>query len=307
MEFPELIFIVGPTAVGKTALSLELAERLQRPILSCDSLCFYKGMDVGTAKPNRAERERVRHYGVNLVEPAETYDIGRYQQYALQCHRDHAADDGLIVSGGSGFYLKSFFAPVTDNVRVPEPIRVRVQELGREKGLEGLIEALRACNPDGTGKLDLQNPRRVEKALMRCWASGKTVCQLQEAFDRQQRPFDGISRRVVVLTRPMDELEHRIKVRTRQMLAGDLIEEVRRLRARGLELNPSGRDAIGYRETLAYLDGELSLSELESAINLHTRQLVRKQRNWLRKQVPVDLELDAGSATTDAILSALPH
>ncbi|MCC5834734.1 MAG: tRNA (adenosine(37)-N6)-dimethylallyltransferase MiaA [Opitutales bacterium] len=289
MKLPSLIFVVGPTAVGKTALSLELAERLERPILSCDSLCFYRGMNIGTAKPTAEERERVTHYGIDLVDPSERYDIAQYLEYARHCVETHA-ESGLIISGGSGFYLKSFFEPVTDQVNVPESITREVHALYQKAGLEGLLQTLRKRNPAGTGNLDIKNPRRVEKALMRCMASGQTLQELENAFDRQPDPYADISRCVILLDRETTELKARIAQRTQQMLANGLIEEVRRLRDAGLERNPSGRNSIGYRETLQFLDGEFDQQTLEVEISLHTRQLVRKQRIWFRKQIPIDFK-----------------
>lgn len=304
MNLPSLIFVVGPTAAGKTALSLELAEQLNRPILSCDSLCFYRGMDIGTAKPTAAEQARVPHFGIDLVEPSEGYDIVQYERYARDCVEAHSAT-GLIVTGGSGFYLKSFFSPVTDQIEVPEGLMETVQQLHNDQGLPGLVQALQARNPDGTGTLDLQNPRRVEKALLRCMASGKTLQQLASEFAHQPDPYADYSRCVLLLDRDTQELDTRIGQRTRQMLATGLIEEVRQLRLKGLEQNPSGRDSIGYRETLQFLDGELDQNTLESEINLHTRQLVRKQRKWFRRQIPIHFKWNPTEITTNSALATI--
>lgn len=304
MNLPSLIFVVGPTAVGKTALSLELAEQLNRPILSCDSLCFYRGMNIGTAKPTAAEQARVPHFGIDLVEPSEGYDILQYERYARNCVETHATT-GLIVTGGSGFYLKSFFSPITDQIAVPEDLIETVQQLHRDQGLAGLVQALQTRNPDGTGALDLQNPRRVEKALLRCMASGQTLQQLATEFARQPDPYADYSRCVILLDRDTQELDTRIGQRSQQMLAAGLIEEVRQLRLKGLEQNPSGRDSIGYRETLQFLEGELDRDALEAEINLHTRQLVRKQRKWFRRQIPIHFKWNPTEITTNSALATI--
>lgn len=304
MEFPLLIFIVGPTAVGKTALSLELAERLGRPILSCDSLCFYRGMDIGTAKPDESERKRILHYGVDLVDPDQSYDVARYECYARDCVERHR-DTGLVISGGSGFYLKSFFSAVTDQIDIPEDLTKAVQQLHRDQGLAGLVRALQKSNPEGTGNLDLRNPRRVEKALLRCLASGKTLHQLATEFSRLPDPYADYSRCVLLLDRDTQELDTRIAQRTRQMLSGGLVEEVRQLRLQGLEQNLSARDSIGYRETLQFLDGKLDRDTLEAEINLHTRQLVRKQRKWFRRQIPIHFKWNPTEITVESALAAI--
>lgn len=304
MDFPHLIFIAGPTAVGKTALSLELAEALRRPILSCDSLCFYRGMDIGTAKPDAEEQKRVVHYGVDLVDPHERYDIARYECYARSCVERHMSS-GLIVTGGSGFYLKSFFSAVTDEVKVPPEVEEEVRRIHAHEGLAGMTKILQQYNPGGTGSLDLQNPRRVERALMRCIASGKSLEELGNQFACLPDPYAGFSRCVILLDRPNEELDQRVAKRTRSMLENGLIEEVRNLRDKGFEKNSSASQSIGYRETLQFLDGKFDLDTLEAEINLHTRQLIRKQRKWFRRQIPIHFKWNPTEITVDSALAAI--
>lgn len=281
--------LTGPTASGKTALALAWAERYGAEILSCDALLFYRGMDIGTAKPTKAERERIPHHGVDLNALDESYDVGRYVAYARACvEAIWARGKHVLVTGGSGFYLKSFFAPVVDGLNVSAEVRAQVQGLYARGGLELVLEALRARNPEGLGELDVHNPVRVLRALERCLESGKTIRQLREAFEALASPFAEETIKLTVLEREDDSLRKRVAARTQGMLEAGLVEEVKQLREAGLLRNPAAVRAIGYAQTLDWLarDGE-DRTALAEAINQATWQLVRKQRSWFRNQLPV--------------------
>jgi tRNA dimethylallyltransferase len=293
---PSLTFIVGPTASGKTAFALEEAERSGAAILSCDSLCVYRGMDIGTAKPTLEEQKRFPHYGIDLADPSEPFSVARYIEYrdAILEELKHREQPVLVV-GGSGFYLKSFFTPVTDQITVPREIERTVERIRDEEGLEGLARALRGFHgpQESFAGLDWKNPRRVEKALVRCLASGRTYGELLEAFRNLPEPLPEWNKTVWMVSRPMDVLQRRNRLRVEQMLQAGLLDEVRRLREIGFEKNPSASGAIGYREVLDYLDGKVALEELTDLIATHTQQLMRKQRAWFRNQIPVHRELTA--------------
>jgi tRNA dimethylallyltransferase len=280
---PVVHVLTGPTAVGKTEWALRWAERHGAEIVSCDSLLFYRGMDIGTAKPTAAERARVPHHLIDISDVTEQASVTHYVTLAQRVVREiFARGRRVLVTGGSGFYLKSFVAPVADEVDVPEKIRADVRSLDRGDALT----RLRVCNPAGLGALDIANPRRVARALERCLASGKTLAQLAEEFARQPAPFAEWPVQLTRLERPPAELAARIEARVAAMLSAGLVDEVRRLRAAGLEKNPSAAKAIGYREVLALLDGRLNEAELPAAIAQNTRALVKKQRTWFRTQLP---------------------
>jgi tRNA dimethylallyltransferase len=295
MKQGQLIIITGPTASGKTELALAEAERLGAVILSCDSLCFYRGMDIGTAKPTAGEQARVPHFGIDLVEPGETFSVSRYVAYRNSVlEKQRAAGRPVIVAGGSGFYLKSFLAPVTDEMEIPEAVTRGAGQIRRQSGLDGLVRALREANPgeeDFPG-LDLHNPRRVEKALIRCRAAAKTYRELHDSFSSQPPPLADWNKQVWLIDRPVEELRERNRRRVNRMLDAGLIDEVRVLRTRGFERNPSACGAIGYREVLEFLDGKMEEPALAEAIYTHTNQLMRKQRGWFRNQIKVDRILE---------------
>jgi len=208
------------------------------------------------------------------------------------------------VTGGSGFYLKSFFVPVCDNVVVPVEVREEIDNMLEEDGLDVLVGRLLELNPGGVGNLDLQNPRRVARALERCLVSGKTVKRLRQEMESLPEPFAGMGKKVCVLDRDDGNLKERIRARTQMMLETGLMEETRTLLDCGLANNPVANTAIGYREMIAFLGGELaSCEEVEEAINRNTWQLVRRQRKWFRSQFPgtltVNLDLNPQPAVND--------
>jgi tRNA dimethylallyltransferase len=188
----------------------------------------------------------------------------------------------VLVTGGSGFYLKAFLAPVTDDVVVPAEIRAEVAALPPDAARARLA----ALNPGGLGTMDTANPRRVVRALERCLASGRTLVELAASFARQPAPFGGHRIELTRLGREPVDLAHRIIRRVEAMLQAGLVEEVRRLRSEGLADNPSAARAIGYREVVAMLDGHLPAEALAAEIEQNTRALVKKQRTWFRTQLP---------------------
>jgi tRNA dimethylallyltransferase len=188
----------------------------------------------------------------------------------------------VLVTGGSGFYLKAFFAPVVDDVAVSPELRAEVRALP----LPAALARLAALNPGGLGALDTANPRRVSRALERCLASGRPLAELAADFARRPAPFADWRVVLTRIDRPPAELAARIAARVDAMLRDGLVDEVRRLRGEGLEQNPSAAGAIGYREVLALLDGRLPPGQLAAEIAQNTRALVKKQRTWFRTQLP---------------------
>lgn len=283
--------LTGPTAVGKTEWALRWAEAHGAEIVSCDSLLFYRGMDIGTAKPTVEELKRVPHHLIDVYDVTEQMDVTRYVVQARAAVESILARGrAVLVAGGSGFYLKAFFAPVADEVEVPGALRDEVRALAPEVALA----RLHALNPGGLGALDTANPRRVTRALERCLATGRTLAELAAEFAGMPGAFANYEVVLTRLDREPAELNRRIEVRVDAMLGAGLVDEVRRLRAAGLEKNPSAARAIGYRETLAMLDGELAVDALAAEIAKNTRALVKKQRTWFRTQVPEHRVLAAG-------------
>lgn len=298
MSLPTLHVLTGPTAVGKTELALQWAEKHEAEIVSCDSLLFYRGMNIGTAKPHREELERVPHHLIDIRDVAEPITIADYVVRAQQAVTDiQSRGRAVLVTGGSGFYLKAFFGPVVDQVTVPAEIRAEIERRWESEGLAVLVAELRALNPDGLDGLDVANPRRVLRALERCRVSGKTLQVLKAEFAGQPVPFAEHQIKGVCLTREVPDLNRRIELRVEHMLQAGLVAEVEGLLACGLERNPSAARSIGYRETIAMLAGDMLESELGAAIAKNTRALAKKQRTWFRTQLSQLNLLPAADAT----------
>jgi tRNA dimethylallyltransferase len=235
---------------------------------------------------------RVPHHLIDLCPVTERMDITAYVAAARRAAEDIVARGReVLVTGGSGFYLKSFFSAVADDVAVPTEVRSEVGALT----LTEAVARLTALNPAGLGSLDVANPRRVTRALERCLVSGKTLAIVAAEFARKPGAFAEWSVKLTRLDREPEELGRRIAERVTVMLRDGLVEEVRRLRAAGLEENPSATLAIGYREVIAMLDGVLPEAALAEEIAKNTRALVKKQRTWFRTQLPEHRVLAAGA------------
>jgi tRNA dimethylallyltransferase len=301
-----LYILTGPTAVGKTELALRWAERNRAEIVSCDASLFYRGMDIGTAKPTAEERARVPHHCIDVCGVSERMDVTRYVEAArAACDDIVARGRRVLVTGGSGFYLKAFFGPVADDIAVPAELRAELAARFEREGLPALIGELRTRNPAGLGALDIANPRRVLRALERCIVAGKTLAELAADFAAQPGPFADWAVTCTRLDREPEELRGRITARVAAMLAGGLVEEVVCLRGEGLEENPSAAAAIGYRETLAWLDAGRpgGAPALAAEIAQNTWGLVRKQRTWFRTQLPAERVRveNAATATVESV------
>jgi tRNA dimethylallyltransferase len=283
---PAIHVLTGPTAIGKTETALRWAEQHDAEIISCDSVCVYRGMDVGSAKPTAEEQRRVRHHGLDLVDPSERYSVSQYVDMARAAiAAAHSRGKRVLVTGGSGFYLAAFFGPVTDELEIPSAITEEVRTLHRQ-GLASLLLRLRELEgPKLPDWLDLQNPIRVAKALERRLASGRSLDSLRDEFLTRRGPFADHPVTCELLERPDAELKARIAARTELMLAQGIIEEAERLLAMGLDPELTSSRAVGYRAVMDWLEGgkRVARSGLAERINLDTWALVRKQRKWFRR------------------------
>lgn len=280
-------FLAGATATGKTAVAQRLAEQLGCAILSSDAMLVYRGMDIGTAKPNAAERGAVPYYGIDLVSPAEPFSTGLWlgdARRALRAAENKAsADPNLIVAGGTGLYIKALTDGFDGDAADPAT-RARWQALFADGGVDALRAALAERAPDALSALqDPSNPRRLMRALEHLDVRGA----LPDRW-RSRPPAS-----VAVLRLPREALHARIERRVAEMFRLGLVEEVRRLRQTYPLWSPTASQAIGYAETGALLDGTLTLREAAERIVIRTRQLAKRQETWFRHQtqaVWIDIE-----------------
>lgn len=290
--------IVGPTAAGKTCLSLEVARRLNGEIVSVDSRQVYRGMDVGTAKATPAERARAPHHGLDLLDPDEAYSAGRFARDARRWIRRIEGRGRLpLLVGGTGFFLRAVMAPIfrepdLDPGRV-ERLRERLDGWGREK-LEAWVEVL---DPERAGVAAEGGPQRMSRTLEVALLSGRPLSWWHREAPRDGEAVDGV---VTCLEIPRDVLDARIRARTEAMLEGGLVDEVRSLLEAGFEDDDPGMTGTGYREVVAHLRGEISLEEVRERIVVATRQYSRRQLTWFRNQLPDDAVGVDATAPTEA-------
>ena len=298
---PPLIVVVGPTAVGKTATAIALAEIAQGEIVSADSRYLYRGMDIGTAKPSPEEQARVLHYLIDVTTPDRPWTLSQYQLAAVQAiGAIHARGRLPLLVGGTGQYIRA----VIENWQIPpgDPSRgLRLEleaDLARE-GVTALAKRLREADPASAGKVDLRNPRRVIRALEVALATG-------ESFVAQRRKGTSAYETTLVgLTLPRRELYARIDARVDAMLNRGLVDEVRRLAAHGYGWELPAMSALGYRQVGQYLRGECALDEAARHIKRATRQLVRRQANWFKPSDPAIRWFDMSRAGVDEIAACL--
>jgi tRNA dimethylallyltransferase len=283
---PALHVITGPTAVGKTAQAIAWAQAHDAEVLSCDSVCVYRGMDVGTAKPTAAEQRLVKHHGIDLVAPSQRYSVQQYIQMAQTVIADvHARGKRVVITGGSGFYLAAFFGPVTDDLPVSDVVIEEVRRLQQE-GPAAVLARLQSLEAAPLPAwLDTQNPIRVVKALERRMASGRSLDSLREDFLQRSSPFSNFTVTHELIERPDEELKQRIALRTSQMLQHGLIQEAEHLLSLNLDPELPSARAVGYRATMDWLlsGRQVALEGLAERINLDTWALVRKQRKWFKR------------------------
>ena len=282
--------LVGPTASGKSAVALHLARtsRPPRPILSADSMTVYRGMDVGTAKPDAAERKAVPSFGFDLADPDRTFSVGDYLA-AVRAAAPAIAACGAppIVVGGTGLYVKCLTEGLDGAPSDPDR-RAAAESLLQAEGLEALQAATRALNPAEYARLrDPENPRRLVRAY-ELLASGQTLPTAEE----RPRP------KIAGLFLPPEELRARIARRARQMFAYGLVEEVRALRATFPALSETARHAIGYEEAAQVLDGKIAEEEAIRLTAIRTGQYAKRQMTWFRHQADVVwVEVDPRAST----------
>ena len=273
-QISNLVVIVGPTAVGKTALAIELAQRFDGEIVSADSRQIYRGMDLGTAKPTRQEQMLAPHHLIDIVVPDEPYTLANYQAQA------YAAIDGVLARGkqpflvgGTGLYVRA----VVKGLRIPRvpPNEALRAQLALENGA-ALYERLRTLDPDAAARIDPRNVRRTIRALEVCLTTGEKF----SALGRSSPPPYSITQ--IGLTLSRSELYARIDARVERMMTDGLVAEVEALVAQGYGWELPSMSGLGYREIGEYLRGEVSLDEAVANIKRDTRDLVRRQYAWFR-------------------------
>lgn len=302
-----VVVVAGCTASGKSEVALELADRLQGEIVSVDSMQVYRGMDIGTAKPSPAERARVPHHLLDVVDPRESFDVARFVELARNVLADLARrGKPAILCGGTGLYFKAL-AQGLGEAPAPDPrLRAELEAIP----LAELLRELALRDPVTYARIDRQNPRRVIRAIEVIRQTGRPFSEQRAAWNREAwpAPWQG---RMFGLQRSPEDLRRRIEARVDRMFQTGLVEETQRLLEQGVSPRSTALQALGYRQVLEYLEGRRSLAETIALVKQRTRQFARRQRTWFRGQMPLrwlEVGLGAGaSEVADRIITELRH
>lgn len=273
----KLIIILGPTAVGKTEYSLNLAERLQTEILSCDSRQMFREMKIGTAAPSEDELKRVPHHFIGNLSIHDYYSCGKYEIEVLQkCEELFKKHDTLVMTGGSMLYIDAVCNGIDEMPDIDEELRNSLWERYEKEGIESLRQELKILDPEYAQKVDPKNGKRIIHALEICLQAGKPYSEIRKN-QKKKRPFD-IQK--IGIYREREELNHRINLRVDKMFEQGLYEEA-------LGLYPfkhlNSLNTVGYKELFAHFDGQCSLEEAKEKIKTDTRRYAKKQMTWFKK------------------------
>lgn len=285
-----LIVIAGPTAVGKTALSIELAKFYNCPIISADSRQFYKEMSIGTAKPTKEEMQDVLHYFIDNISIHDTYNVGQFEREAIDfietLFKDH---EHLILVGGSGLYINAILNGVDEFEEIPAHIREQLIKDYEEKGLTYLQEELKQKDEVYYHQVDLNNPQRIMRALEVCIHNNKPYSSFRTK-EKKQRSFDAIN---ILINTDREALYHRINKRVDIMMQNGLLEEVKSLYP---YKHLNALNTVGYKELFDYIDNKCTLEEAVNLIKQNSRRYAKRQLTWFNHQgdfetfIPTDLE-----------------
>lgn len=275
-----LVVITGPTAVGKTALCMDIARHYGIPIINADSRQIYRGMKIGTAAPTAEQQREVKHYFTGSLDLADYYNASMYEQEVARLLPRLFAEsrDGMaLLSGGSMMYIDSVCNGIDDMPTISDETRTMMKRRMAEEGFERLCEELRLLDPEYYALVDRKNPRRVIHGLEICYQTGKTYTHFRKR-EKKPRPFDNVVK--IALNRPREELYERINSRVDAMVAEGLADEARELYPHR-ELN--SLNTVGYKEMFEYIDGNCTLEEAVERIKGNTRRYARKQLTWFRR------------------------
>ncbi len=276
-----LISIVGPTAVGKTKLSLLLAQTFGTEILSTDARQIYRGLDIGTAKASPEEQALVPHHLIDFLDPNETFNAGQFETLAeAKVESLLTRYNKLISVGGSTLYINALWNGIDPMPEVPDEVRAQLQDAWQQSGLEPLLEELRAVDPETFRTIDLQNPSRVLRALEVYRASSQPISFFRKGKSAKVRTYTLWK---IGLREERKQLYARIDQRVLTMMKAGLLEEVQGLLDAGYAPEGQAMQSIGYRELIQYLQKKISLDEAIALIQRNSRRYAKRQMTWFRR------------------------
>lgn len=283
---PPIIILTGPTAAGKTALSIRLAKAIGGEIISADSMQVYRHMDIGSAKITREEMEGVPHHLIDVLEPDEEFSVVTFQALAKKALEDIRRRGAIpIVTGGTGFYIQALLYDIDFKENEEEsPIRRELEEFARGKGDEApalLHRMLAEIDPESAAQIHANNVRRVIRAIEYYRLTGEKISLHNEAMRRKESPYNFL---YYVIHMEREVLYERIDRRVDLMLENGLVEEVKALKAMGCHRGQTSMQGLGYKEILDYLEGRCSLEEAVYILKRDTRHFAKRQLTWFRRE-----------------------
>lgn len=278
-----ILILSGPTAVGKTEASLELAKKLNGEIINADSMQVYRGMDIGTAKITPDERAGVPHHLIDICDPDEDFDVVRFQSEAKRCIDDITNRGRIpILVGGTGFYIQAVLYDIDFTSEEPDlTLREELAAFAREHGEDALHDRLAAIDPDYAELTHAHNVKRVIRAIEYYEKTGKCLSEHNAEQRQKDSPYESL---YVVLTLPREELYRRIDLRVDQMIDAGLVEEVQSLLDQGVSLSSTSMQGLGYKEIAAYLNGDCTKEEAIYMLKRDTRHFAKRQLTWYKRE-----------------------
>ena len=283
----KILVVTGPTATGKTALSVELAKKLGGEIVSADSMQIYRGMDIGTAKVTKAEMQNIPHHMIDIADPSEDYSVSRYIEEADAAVRGILSRGRLpIVAGDTNLYIDSLiagldFAEKAEDAALRESLNKQYDDIGGE----AMLEHLRGFDPERAAKLHPADKRRIVRAVEIYILTGETITRHDEETKKRPKRYDAVKIALTFADRAV--LYDRINARVDKMVSDGLFDEVKGLLDSGLSPACTSMQAIGYKEPAAYFRGEMSKDEAIELIKLSSRRYAKRQLTWLRRDTTV--------------------
>ncbi len=283
MEKKPMVILTGPTAVGKTALSIRLAKEINGAVISADSMQVYRHMDIGSAKIRPEEMQGVKHYLIDILEPEEEFHVVRFVEEAKAALEEIYRNGQIpIIAGGTGFYIQALLYDINfDGQDCDADYRRELEQIAEEKGAEYLHQMLEEVDAESAKAIHANNTKRVIRALEFYHVSGKKISEHNETEHQKESPYNFA---YFVLTDERERLYKRIEARVDAMMEEGLLDEVRLLKERGATKEMVSMQGLGYKEILAYLDGEISLERAVYLIKRDTRHFAKRQLTWFRRE-----------------------
>lgn len=278
---PKLLVILGPTASGKSKLAMDIAGSLRSEIVSADSLHVYRHFDIGTAKPTTGDREAAPHHLIDIINPDEEFNAGRFRAFARQVIDElRGSGKKIILVGGTYLYIKVLLSGLIEDLPADSGIRSRLKKLRSAFGTEYIYENLKSLDPEAAAKIHPNDYVRAERALEVLYLTGEKISHLQSLHEFGDRDYEYIK---IGISVEREELKRRIDSRVDKMIEDGLVGEVENLRLMGCGPGLKPMQSIGYKEINRYLDGEIGLEKAVELIKRDTKRFAKRQMTWLRR------------------------